>query len=68
MKKFRVLLTRSYVIEITAKDEKQAKECSEFFISGGLDASTEMERAFYNFEIDQIKPAINDAFEVEEMK
>jgi len=68
MKKFRVLLTRSYVIETTAKDEKQAKECSEFFISGGLDASTEMERAFYNFEIDQIKPVINDAFEVEEMK
>ena len=68
MKKFKVLLTRSYVVEINADSESEAKECSEFFISGGLDASIENERELYKFEILRIKPVINDAFEVEELK
>ena len=67
MNKYRVLLTRDYVVEIKALNKDEAKECSEFFVSGGLDASTEKERERYNFEITRIKPIINDAFEVEEM-
>ena len=66
MKKYRVLLTRDYIIEINAVNEIEAKECSEFFISGGLDASTEKDRSKYNFEIGRIKPIRNDAFEVSE--
>jgi hypothetical protein len=40
MKKYQVFLTRDYVIEIKAENKTEAKECSEFFVSGGLDAST----------------------------
>ncbi|MGA2915147.1 MAG: hypothetical protein ABSE89_03885 [Sedimentisphaerales bacterium] len=67
MKKYRVLLTRDYVVEINAENEAEAKECAEFFVSGGLDASTEKDKEKYNFEIERIKPIINDAFEVEEI-
>ena len=67
MKKFKVLLTRDYVVEINAKNEEDAKECAEFFVSGGLDASTKDDREKYNFAIDRIKPITNDAFEVEEI-
>ena len=47
------------------KDE--AKECTEFFISGESDISTEEEKKQYDFEIVRIKPVRNDAFEVEEL-
>jgi hypothetical protein len=67
MKKYKVLLTRDYVVEIKAKNESEAKECAEFFVSGGLDASTLEDRKRFNFEIDRIKPITNDAFEVEEI-
>ena len=67
MNKYKVLLTRDYVVEIKALNKDEAKECAEFFVSGGLDASTEKERERYKFEITRIKPIINDAFEVEEM-
>lgn len=68
MKKYRVLLTRDYVVEIKAKNKSEAKECAEFFVSGGLDASTIEDRRSYNFEIDRIKPITNNAFEIEEIK
>ena len=67
MKKYRVSLTRDYVVEINAENETEAKECTEFFVSGGLDASTEKDRERYKFEIERIKPVVNDAFEVEEI-
>ena len=67
MKKFKVLLTRDYIVEINANNENDEKECVEFFVSGGLDTSTEIDRQNYNFEIEQIKPITNYAFEVEEI-
>lgn len=67
MKNYKVLLHRDYVVEISAENEDEAKECSEFFVTGGLDGSTEDERKHYNFQIERIKPITNDAFEVEEM-
>lgn len=68
MKKYQVFLTRDYAIEIKAKNKTEARECSEFFVSGGLDASTEIERQRFHFEIIRIKPIVNEAFEVEEIK
>ena len=68
MNRYRVLLTRDYVVEIKALNKDEAKECATFFVSGGLDASTEKERERYNFEIIRIKPIVNDAFEVEKMR
>ena len=67
MKKYQVFLTRDYVIEIKAENETEAKEYSEFFVSGGLDASTEIDRQRSHFEIVRIKPIVNDAFEVEKI-
>ena len=68
MNRYRVLLTRDYVVEIKALNKNEAKECAAFFVSGGLDASTEGERERYNFEIIRIKSILNDAFEVEKMR
>ena len=67
MKKFKVLLTRDYIVEINAENENDAKECVEFFVSWGLDASTKIDQEKYNFEIERIKPITNHAFEVEEI-
>ena len=67
MKKYQVLLTRDYVVEINAKNKKEAKECVEYFVSGVSDVSTLQERKRYNFSIERIKPTINDAFEIEEI-
>ena len=67
MKKFKVLLTRDYIVEINAENENDAKECVEFFVSGGLDASTKIDQEKYNFAIERIKPITNHAFEVEEI-
>jgi hypothetical protein len=67
IKKYKVFLTRDYIVEINAENEADAKAYTEFFVSGGLDASTEKDREKYNFEIERIKPVINDAFEVEEI-
>ncbi len=67
MKKFRVLLTRDYIVEIKANNESEAKDYSEFFVSGGLDASSEDDRKRHGFEIERIKAITNDAFEVEEI-
>ena len=68
MKKYKVLLTRDYIVEIKANNEDDAKECAEFFVSGGLDASTIIDQQKYNFQIERIKPVTNNAFEVEEIK
>jgi len=49
MKKFKVMLTRDYIVEIKANNEDDAKECAEFFVSGGLDASTIIDQQKYNW-------------------
>ncbi len=67
MKRFNVLLTRDYAVEIKAENEMEAMECVEFFVTGGLDGSTNEERNRYHFEIERIKPIMNYAFEVEEI-
>jgi len=68
MKKFKVFLTRDYVVEINALNEEEAKDCVEYFVSGGVDESTIQERERFHFEIERIKPIVNEAFEVEEIK
>lgn len=67
MKTYQVFLTRDYIVDIKAPNEREAAECTEFFVSGGLDASTEKERERWNFEIVRIKPVVNDAFEIHEI-
>ena len=67
MKTFKVALTRTYLVEIEACDEKQAKFLAEFFLSFPRDASTEKERAGYGFRFNEIEMVTNEAFEAEEI-
>ncbi len=67
MKRFNVFLTRDYAVEIAAENELEARECVEFFVTGGLDGSTDEEREYFKFAIERIKPIRNEAFEIEEI-
>ncbi len=63
MKTFEVLLTRSYIIKIDAKDETEALRNVEFFIGGEKDLSNEKERANRAFRINNIEMTVNEAVE-----
>jgi hypothetical protein len=61
MKTFQVLLTRSYIVNIDAKNEDEAKYYSEFFIGGERDLSNNKDSD--KFKINEIEMTVNDAFE-----
>ena len=42
MKTYEVLLTRSYIVEIDARDENDARFLAEFYIGGEKDLSRKM--------------------------
>lgn len=62
MKTFKVILTRDYILKIKAKNERQAKNFAESFISRSIDASNKIEREKKNFQIIDIKEVTNDIF------
>jgi hypothetical protein len=66
MKTFEVLLTRSYKVEIDAKDDREALFNAEFFVGGEKDLSNERERAERGFRINEIEMTVNDAIECNE--
>lgn len=66
MKTFEVLLTRSYIIEIDAKDDRGALFNAEFFVGGEKDLSNERERSERGFRINEIEMTVNDAIECTE--
>ncbi len=66
MKTFEVLLTRSYIVEIDAKDKRDALFNAEFFIGGEKDVSNERERAERGFRINEIEMTLNDAIKCTE--
>ena len=68
MKKFKVHLTRDYVVEINAENEDAAKEFTELYVSGGMDDSREVTRLKGRFQIEKIKPILNEALVLEEME
>lgn len=67
MKTYKVSLSRTYIVEIDAKDEEQAKFLSEFFITSGRDGANEKERKDFVFRFNEIEMIENEAFEVEEV-
>ena len=67
MKTFRVTLHRSYSVEIDARNEEEALQLTEFFVSTPRDASTEREKAERNFRIGEIELVNNEATEAEEI-
>lgn len=67
MATFQVFLSRDYIVDIEAENRREAAECAEFFVSGGLDASTEKEQKRWNFRILRIEPTVNEAFEIHDI-
>jgi hypothetical protein len=66
MKKFEVVLTKSYILRIKAEDKNKAKEYSELFTGDIQDISSIDNRRKFNFEIEDIVCKINEVFEVQE--
>jgi hypothetical protein len=67
MKKFKVHLTRDYVVEILVKNEIAAREFTEQYISGGTDESNETTRLKNSFQIVNIKSTNNETVFVEKI-
>lgn len=68
MKKFDVVLSKSYIISINAEDEMKAREFSEYYTSNISDISTYEDRTKFNFEIDEIDCKVNETYEVLEIE
>lgn len=62
MKKYKVHLTREYVVEICAENEDVAKELTEMYVSGGIDDSTKETQISNSFSIGKIVPTLNEAW------
>jgi len=61
-KRYEVFLTRNYVVHIKAESKEEACSNVEFYLGDCEDLSNEFEQANDHFQIEKIKPAINEAF------
>jgi hypothetical protein len=68
MKKYQVYLSRTYIVDIQAESEEEACRNVEYYLGDCEDLSTENDRKTGNFLIEEIEPAINEAFEITEVK
>jgi predicted small secreted protein len=66
MKKYEVVLTKSYIVIIKAEDKNKAKEYSELFTGDIQDISSIENKRKFNFEIEDIDCKFNEVFEVQE--
>lgn len=66
MKTFNVILTKSYIVKIKAKDENSAKEFSEFYTNDIQNISSVEDQLKNNFKIINIDCKINEAIEATE--
>ncbi len=62
MKKYTIHLTREYIVDINAENEKAAREFTELYVSGGEDDSKNSVRIKDRFNIEHIKPILNEAW------
>ena len=67
MKKYEVLLARSYVVTILAENEEQARGYTEFYLGDCPDLSEPKDQRDQKFKIAEIEMAINEAFESKEI-
>ena len=68
MKTFEVVLTKSYLVRIKAKNKQKPKEYAELFPGDISDISTESHRKELSFKIEDIDCKMNEAFEAREVK
>jgi len=68
MGKYKVFLSRTYIVTIQSKNKEDACKNVEFYLGDCLDLSLENDQVQDNFLIEEIKPAENEAFFAEEVK
>ena len=67
MKKYEVLLARSYIITICAENEEQARRYTEFYLGDCPDLSKIKNQRDQKFKIEEIEMAFNEAYESKEI-
>jgi hypothetical protein len=67
MKTYRVVLTKSYLVDIQANNEDEAKFISELFTGNIREISKKEDRLKFHFKVLNIESVINEAFECEEI-
>ncbi len=67
MKKFEVLLVRSYIVTIYSEDEDQARMYAEYYLGNSPDLSSPKDRTDRKFKIEKIKMTFNEAYETKEI-
>ncbi len=67
MKKFEVVLTKSYIVRIKAENSENAKRYSELFTGDIQDISSTDDRKRFNFEIEDIDCKMNESFDIKEL-
>jgi hypothetical protein len=60
-KAYKVLLNRSYIVDVLAESRDEAMQYAEFYIGNPTDISTENERQKRNFKVRNIEMSYNDA-------
>ncbi len=60
---YKVLLHRSYIVDVLAESRDEAMQYAEFFIGNPIDISTENEREKHNFKVRNVEMSYNDASE-----
>ena len=67
MKKYEVLLARSYIVTIYAEHEDQARKYTEFYLGDCPDLSKLKDQRDRKFKIKEIEMTFNEAFESKEI-
>lgn len=68
MKIYRVVLTKSYLVSVSAKTKEQARRVCEFYTNDIRDISTIEDREKDDFLIENIKCTVNETFDCHEIK
>ncbi len=67
MKTFEIVLTKSYVVRVTAENQTDASQLAELFTGDVQDISTENDRKNLNFTIQDIECKANEVMECKEI-
>lgn len=67
MKKYRVVLSRGFLVSIEAESKEKAARFAEFYLGDCKDCSTKDERDSRKFSIGDVEMTVNDALEVVEV-
>ena len=68
MKTYQVVLTKSYLVSVSARTKKQAQRVCEFYTNDIHDISTIENRKKEEFQIENIKCTMNETFDCREIE